>query len=383
MGGLFWLGLLILAVYGAIAVDVLIGSRKLRFLRDVPQTLPAEVPSVSLIAAARNEERNIAEAVRSLLQLDYPKLELILVDDRSEDRTGTLLDELAQNEPRLQVLHVTELPTGWLGKNHALWLGSQQAVGELLLFTDADVVMRPDTLKRAVALLSADRLDHLAATPEAHMPKLLLNMFIAAFGLFFAIFTRPWKARDPNSRCHIGIGAFNLVRAAAYRKVGGHRTIALRPDDDLKLGKIVKKAGCRQDLAYGTGLLQVEWYSSVGQLIRGLEKNAYAGTDYRLWLALGGVAFQLVASVWPYLAVLVTSGPTRLVYLAVVALLTLLIADSARFHGFSPWYAAGFPVTAALFAYIVLRTAILNHLHGGITWRGTFYPLDELRRNRV
>lgn len=383
MGGLFWLGILILAIYGLIAVDVLIGSRALRFLRDVPQALPANPPSISLIAAARNEERNVDEAVRSLLSLDYPKLELILIDDRSEDRTGAILNELAQQEPRLKVLHVDTLPPGWLGKNHALWLGSQQAGGELLLFTDADVMMRPDTLKRAVNLLTSNRLDHLAATPEAHMPKLLLNMFIAAFGLFFAMFTRPWKAKDPRSRCHIGIGAFNLVRADAYRQVVGHHTIALRPDDDLKLGKIIKKAGYRQDLAYGTGLLQVEWYSSIGQLIRGLEKNVYAGTDYRLWLALSGIVFQLVASVWPYLAIFVTTGPTRLVYLAVVALLTLLIADSARFHGFSPWYALGFPVTAALFACIVLRTVILNHLHGGITWRGTFYPLDQLRKNRV
>ncbi len=383
MGGLFWLGILILTVYGLIALDVFIGSRKLRFLRYVLPDLPDRTPSVSLIAAARNEERNIAEAVRSLLNLDYPHLELILVDDRSEDRTGAILDEVAQHEPRLRVLHVEELPPGWLGKNHALWCGSKQAKGELLLFTDADVVMRPDTLKRAVALLTTDRLDHLAATPEARMPKLLLNMFMAAFGLFFAIFTRPWKAADPNSRCHIGIGAFNLVRAEAYRKVGGHQTIALRPDDDLKLGKILKKAGYRQALAYGTGLLQVEWYHSVGQLIHGLEKNVYAGTDYRLWMALGGVVFHLTASLWPYVAVLVTNGPTRLVYLAVVVLLTLLIADSARFHGFSPWYALGFPVTAGLFTYIVLRTVILNHRQGGIVWRGTFYPLEELRKNRV
>jgi len=380
---LFWLGLLILAIYGLVAWDVLTGSRRLRFLREVAPLPPAEAPTVSVIAAARNEERHIAEGVRSLLRLDYPKLELILVDDRSEDRTGAILDELARHDPHLRVLHVDTLPPGWLGKNHALWLGSQHAGGELLLFTDADVVMEPDVLSRAVALLIEENLDHLAATPEARMPKLLLNIFMATFGLFFAMFTRPWKARDPASPRHIGIGAFNLVRAEAYRRVGGHRTIALRPDDDLKLGKILKKAGCRQDLAYGTGLLQVEWYNSVGQLIRGLEKNAYAGTDYRLSLALGGVAFHLVASIWPYAALLVTSGPTFWVYFAVVALLSLLIADSARFHCFSPWYAVGFPLTTSLFVYIVLRTVVLNHRQGGITWRGTFYPLDELRQNRV
>lgn len=231
MGWLFWLALATLAAYAVIAVDVFSGSRKLRFLREVSAVLPERPPRVSLIAAARNEERNIEAAVRSLLKLDYPELELILVNDRSEDRTGVILDQLAREDGRLCVLHVAELPPGWLGKNHALWLGSRQARGELLLFTDADVLMRPDVLRRAVHLLESAGLDHLAATPEARMPKLLLNLFMAAFGFVFGVFTRPWQARDPKSPRHIGIGAFNLVRAEAYARVGGHRTIALRPDD--------------------------------------------------------------------------------------------------------------------------------------------------------
>ncbi len=215
------------------------------------------------------------------------------------------------------------------------------------------------------------------------MPGLLLNMFAVAFGLFFGMFTRPWKARDPDSRCHIGIGAFNLVRASAYRQVGGHRTIALRPDDDLKLGKIIKKAGFRQDLVFGVNLIKVEWYPSVGELIHGLEKNIFAGTDYRIWLALSGVVFHLAASIWPYLALLITDGVTWVVYAAAVGVITFIVADGARLQGFSPWYALGFPLTAGLFSYIIVRTLICNLGKGGITWRGTFYPLSALRKNKV
>lgn len=380
---LLWLGIAVLSAYALIGLEVAVGSRKVRFLRDVPQIAPEAAPPVTIVAAARNEERNVREAVRSLLSLAYPHLQLVLVDDRSEDRTGVLLEELAAGDRRLKVVHVTELPPGWLGKNHALWQGARQASGELLLFTDADVVMSPDTLARAVNRLQTGELDHLAATPEARMPGLFLNMFGAAFGLFFGLFTRPWKAPDPGSRCHIGIGAFNLVRAGAYRRAGGHAAIALRPDDDLKLGKILKKAGFRQELIYGTGLVTVEWYASVRELVLGLEKNVFAGTDYRLWLAGAGVLFQLVASLWPYLAVAVTEGPTRLVYLAVVALISLIVADGARFHGFSPWYALGFPLTTGLFTWIVVRTVTCNLVKGGIVWRGTFYPLSALRKNRV
>jgi cellulose synthase/poly-beta-1,6-N-acetylglucosamine synthase-like glycosyltransferase len=379
---LFWLGISILVVYTLIGLEVAMGSRKIVFLREVSPAL-ATPPSVSIVVAARNEARNIRVALQSLLALDYPHLQVIVVNDRSDDATGTILDVMAGGEPRLAIVHVTDLPGGWLGKNHALWQGSQQAAGEWLLFTDADVVMAPDTLARAVTYLQQERLDHLAATPEARMPTLFLNMFGAAFGLFFGMFTRPWKAADPRSACHIGIGAFNLVRAAAYRQVGGHQTIALRPDDDLKLGKIIKKAGFRQRLVYGTGLITVEWYTSVHELVLGLEKNAFAGTDYRLWLAASGVLFHLVASLWPYLALMVTAGATLAVYVAIVSVISLIVADGARFHGASPWYALGFPLTAGLFVFIIIRTVICNLAKGGIVWRGTLYPLTELRKNRV
>lgn len=380
---LFWLGIAILVAYVLIGLEVAKGSRKIDFLRDIEPIAPEAAPPVSIIVAARNEERNVRAALRSLLSLDYPRLQLLVVDDRSEDCTGAILEEMASGDPRLEIVHVAELPAGWLGKNHALWQGSRKASGELLLFTDADVVMAPDVLSRAVNYLQEQGIDHLAATPEARMPSLFLNMFGAAFGLFFGLFTRPWKATDPGSRCHIGIGAFNLVRAEPYRRVGGHEAIALRPDDDLKLGKLLKKSGCRQQLVYGTGLITVEWYASVRELVLGLEKNVFAGTDYRLWLAAGGVLFHLTASLWPYLALVVTDGPTRAVYLAVVAAISLIVADGARFHGFSPWYALGFPLTAGLFTWIIVRTVTCNLVKGGIVWRGTFYPLSTLRKNRV
>ncbi len=380
---LFWLGVAVLITYTLIGFEVASGSRKIRFLRDIRPIAPAAAPPVTIIVAARNEERNIGVALQSLLLLDYPRYQLIVVNDRSTDQTGAILEQMAASDRRLQVIHVTELPDGWLGKNHALWQGSCRAAGDLLLFTDADVVMAPDTLARAAGYLRQEGLDHLAATPEAHMPGLFLSMFGAAFGLFFGLFTRPWKAGDPASRCHIGIGAFNLVRAEAYRRVGGHKTIALRPDDDLKLGKILKKNGFRQNLVYGTGLISVEWYASVRELVLGLEKNVFAGTDYRLWLAAAGVLFHLVCSLWPYLALGLTRGPTFAVYAATVAVISLLVADGARFHGYSPWYALGFPLTAGLFAFIIARSVTCNLVRGGIRWRGTFYPLSALRKNRV
>jgi hypothetical protein len=173
------------------------------------------------------------------------------------------------------------------------------------------------------------------------------------------------------------------VCAETYRQAGGHQTIRLRPDDDLKLGKILKKSGARQELVLGTGLVQVEWYASVGELIHGLEKNAFAGADYRPGVVLAGVLVQLLMGVWPFAAVLVTAGGSRLLCLAVAAILLLLGAVGARRQGISPWHALGFAPATLLFAFILLRTMLLNLWQGGIRWRGTFYPLKELRGNKV
>jgi cellulose synthase/poly-beta-1,6-N-acetylglucosamine synthase-like glycosyltransferase len=380
---LLWTALITLCFYLYAAIELIIGNRKVLSLRDVS---PLSVPSplrVSIIVPARNEQRNIREALQSLIELDYPDYELIVVDDRSEDDTGRILDGMAAVSPRLKVIHIEQLPKGWLGKNHALWVGSRRATGDLLLFTDADIVMEPTVLTRAVAFLEQHGLDHLAATPSMHMPTTFLSMFGAAFIIFFSLFSRPWKARDPKSRFHIGIGAFNLVRSDAYRSIGGHEAIRLRPDDDIKLGKIVKRGGFRQDVAYAPEFLTVEWYSSLGDVVRGLEKNAFSGADYSITLVLSGALIHIVCSIWPFLAIFMTGGIAQMIYLATVALIVLVFADCARHHHSKAWYVLGYPLTTALFVYILLRTMLLNLFQGGIYWRGTFYPLKELKSNRV
>lgn len=237
---LAWLAALLLLGVLVPGIELLWGSRRIAWLRQ--QGAGASVPSplVSIVVAARDEAAKVERAVESLLAQSYPCLQVIVVNDRSTDATGDLLEALALKHPRLEVLHVTRLPPGWLGKNHALWQGSQVAKGQWLLFTDGDVLMEPSALARSMNYGQRRGLDHVAATPDVRMPGHFLNMFSLVFGFFFVLFTRPWRAAAQASPCHIGIGAFNLVRAATYFQAGGHARIALRPDDDLKLGKIIK-----------------------------------------------------------------------------------------------------------------------------------------------
>ena len=379
---LFYLALLNLVVVFVCTALLAYTGRLIRFLRDLP--VPGgPLPKVSIIVPARNEERNIAEALKSLLALDYPDYELMVVNDRSTDRTGAILDELAVKHPRLNVVHLSELPPGWLGKNHAMHYGAQRAGGDLLLFTDADIVYEPTALSRAVGYFEQHQLAHLAIGPQTHMRGWLLQSFVVMFCVMLYLYTRPWSIRNPKSSAHIGIGAFNLVRTDVFRAVGGFEPIKMRPDDDLKLGKLIKKGGYRQDLLAGNEMISVEWYASLREVSVGFEKNSLAGVDYSLPLVVFFTSSMLLLNIWPYLAVFFTWGATRWMYIAVCFSLWGMAMGTARAIG-NRWHTAlGFPLAVAMLVYITWRSVLLTYWRGGIRWRETHYSLAELRANRV
>lgn len=380
---LFWLALVTFAV-AAVAMIVLVrGLFSIGLLRDVPVALPAPPPRVSVIIAARDEAGGIEAALDSLLAQDYPDYELIVVDDRSGDATPQILARKAAGGGRLRVVRINELPAGWLGKNHALECGARAATGTILVFADADVVMRPDVISRAVSHAIAARRDHVTVTPEVAVRSHALGMFMGVFTMFFTLYARPWKAVDPKSRRFIGIGAFNLVRADVYRAVGAHNRIAMRPDDDIKLGKIIKDGGYAQEMLFGRGLMSVEWYPTLAALARGLEKNSLAGVDYSVAAMLTGTFAQLVFFVWPFAALTVTGGATLALNAAVCMVSLATYVATAQMVGAPRWYAVGFPLMAAIFVGILWRATFITLRDGGITWRGTRYPLAALKANRV
>lgn len=377
------LGILTLAYHLALAVEFLMANRLIVRLSPEPTDFDGVWPRVSVILAARDEERDLEQALRSVLSLDYPDLEIVAVDDRSTDSTGAILDRIATGNERLRVIHITHLPDGWLGKCNALHRAAYEASGEILLFTDADVVMHPSTLRAAVAHMRERGLDHLAATPRIPARSVILAMFFTAFTFFFSLYSRGWRAGDPKRKAHVGIGAFNMVLARTYRAVGGHERIRMRPDDDMMLGKIIKRHGGRQELAAAQRLIEVEWYSSVPALVEGLMKNSFSGLNYRMSLVIGATLVQFLLSIWPFIALGITSGTVLLLNVATVVLLLLLVGTLARHAGFSFWHALGYPFATIFFFFIIWKASLRTIRDGGIRWRGTFYPLDELRANKV
>lgn len=365
-----------------IGQEIFRGLRRVRWLARLPLPATGTWPRVSVVFAARNEAATLGAAVPTMLALDYPDWELIAVNDRSEDATGAILDQLAQTDTRLKVVHVTALPEGWLGKNHALADGAAVATGEWILFTDADIHFQPEVLRRAIAYARAQTLDHLAAVPALGTPGHWLGICINAFSFGFCAWLRPWKIADPRSRAHGGVGAFNLVRAATYRKLGGHVPVHLRPDDDIKLGKLMKSGGF-SDFVFGAGAISVAWYATVGEMIRGLEKNAYAAVDYRWWVPPLGLLALATGVVWPLVALFVTTGPAWWCYAGTVAVMLALGCDQSRFTGGRRWHGLFLPAGLVVIVATMLRSTAVTLWTGGIRWRGTFYPLRELKRNRL
>ncbi len=376
----FACALLVLQVYNLVVL--LYGRAQARAL-PADANIRGDWPSVSIIIPARDEEAEIEQALRSVLALDYPNVEVIVVNDRSTDLTGEVLSRVQVSHPQLRVETIAELPAGWLGKNHALMRGVSIATGELLLFTDADIVFTPDALKRTVALMVNDGIDHLTVSPVIRSDSFWINLLSAMFIRNFTLFVKPWRARDPKSENHIGLGAFNLVRQTAYTAAGGHERIRLRPDDDMKLGKILKLGGFRQEIVFGPDALSLQWYSSVRAMTVGLEKNILAGVDYRAWFLAFGLAALLVSDLGPLALIGWTDLATTIVAVAAAVVSMWTLALFLPFTSQSRFMAVLTPLLTAIIVWIFARSAFLTLKRGGIAWRGCFYPLAELRRNEI
>jgi glycosyltransferase involved in cell wall biosynthesis len=377
----FWLAIISLFLTVVCTLETALGMRRMTVLDDVPLLQRENVPKVSVIIPACNEAATIEPALKSILAMDYADLEVIAVNDRSVDRTGAILEEMQKQYPGLQIYDISELPEGWLGKNHALQYGAERARGEYLLFTDADIIMEKSSLARAMNHMLENRLDHMSMFFKNIAPGGLLNALILDAGGGLMLLLKPWKAKDPNSKRYMGVGAFNLVKSMVYKAIDGHKTIAMHPIDDVMLGKMIKQIGFSQDCLLGHNFIQAEWYVTVQEFINGLMKNTFAFCNYNMANVLFGVLVVVIMNILPLLAVFLTSGITRGLFGTAVIVRILSFANGFSKTGINPWYSAWALVTSYIYIYIALKAAITTKINRGIIWRGTYYSLDELKAN--
>jgi len=365
------------------SVDLARGVPSMPSLADVDPLADEQCPRVSILFAARDEAEKLPGALATFLSLDYPSYEVIAVDDRSEDGTGAILEAAAIRDKRLKSVRVDKLPAGWLGKPHALERAYERATGEWLIFTDADVHFEPDLLRRAIALANALEWDHMTLLGALKMFTFGEKMAMTFFAMAFAIGTRPWAASDPGSRGYSGVGAFQMIRRGTYEAIGTHRRLAMEVVDDMKLGKLVKDGGFRSGAAKAGGAVSVHWHAGVGNMIRGTTKNFFATSGFKLWLTSTHIFGLLLMCVFPVAALAFTHGLARGFDAIAVALPLIIAAGAARQFDAPGVYALTYPIGALIFVWMLARSTIVTLWQGGIVWRGTFYPLDELKRGVV
>ena len=366
-------------------------ARGVRTLADISQpewdrnpVSEAANPKVAIIVPARNEEDSIAQALQRLLALDYDNYQVIAINDRSTDRTGEIMNVVeAEAQGRLKVVHIRELPSGWMGKAHAMWTAAEQTDADWLLFTDADVMFRPDCLRRAISYAEAERADHVVLLPRVIMKRPGEKMMVGFFQLLFVFGHRPWKCADPKTKDHMGVGAFNLVRRTAYESIGTYERLRFEVVDDMKLGKVIKTAGFRQRVVLGDNLIEIRWANGARGVVNNLTKNFFAVMSFQAWRAIGGSIVVAILNLSPFLGVLLAPAWTRIAYGLALASMFGLYAGIWRRDNIPPWYFALHPISTVLFIYTILRSMCVTLWNGGVEWRGTFYLLGELRKGLV
>lgn len=340
-------------------------------------------PSVTVVVPAKDEALAIVHSLRSLLASDYPNLQIVAVDDRSTDATGELMDALAaspESQGRLHVLHVKELPDGWLGKPHAMALAAAGATSDWLLFTDADVVFDPRAIRLAAEYAMRCHGDHMVLYPTLILHGVAEKMLIGFFQSVSALAARPWKIADPKSpKDYIGVGAFNLIRRPVYEALGGYTELRMEVLEDMRLGFRAKREGYAQRVAFGKDLVRIRWAESAWGILNNLTKNLYSTFRFRTSLLLAACAGMIVMCLTPFVA-LFFPGPAQ--WAGIVTLVPLLLLNLRywRLTDISPAYLVLFPIATLLFVGTLLRSMILVLWRGGVLWRGTLYPLKELRR---
>lgn len=390
-------------------IDTTLGVRTLTNISrpewDRNPAVPTGNPRVAIIVPARNEESSIEQALQRLLVLDYDNYEVIAINDRSTDRTGEIMDAMGScsgdppgppagaagaernpgtnTPPRLKVVHIRELPPNWMGKAHAMWTAASQTDADWLLFTDADVMFRPDCLRRALTYAEAERADHLVLFPRTIMKRPGEKMMLAFFQLMFVFGHRPWKVADPKAKDHIGVGAFNLVRRKVYEAVGTYEALRFEVVDDMKLGKVIKNAGFRQRNVLGNDLLEIRWAMGARGVVRNLTKNFFAVMSFQWWRAIGFCIAAAVLNIMPFAGIVWAHGWGRAPFAIALTCIFFLYAGMSIYSDVRPWYFFLHPIGTALFIYTMLRSMFFTLWRGGVEWRGTLYPLEELRKGLV
>jgi cellulose synthase/poly-beta-1,6-N-acetylglucosamine synthase-like glycosyltransferase len=378
--------ILVLAALGALYAIVQV-ALAVRTARTVPvfSTIEAPTPTawprLSLVVPARNEAFGIEEALRSKLACDYPEKEIVLVDDRSTDATGTIAASFAAHEPRLKIARIVELPPGWLGKVHAMSVGVDRASGEWLLFSDADVHIEPGTLQKLIAHAEADQIDMVAMMPRMDPVSPLVDACVMGLMRLITLTGRLSEANRDGSTVGVGVGAFNLVRRSALRRSPGLSHLRMEIVDDVALGAMLKASGARCRFYAARKAVHLVFAESLSVFARGLEKGGGI-FGFSLVRTLVTPALGVVLDLGIPLVALASGGLPALFGAVQLALVTATFVLIARLFDGSRRGALLWPLGIVVGMAMLVRSGVLAWWRKAIVWRGTYYTQREIESGR-
>jgi chlorobactene glucosyltransferase len=370
-----WLVSVVLTLYG------LAGQKPLLPTNQLGMTV-SDAPLVSVLVPARNEQnRVLADCIRSILAQDYERFEVIAVNDRSTDATGAILETLAESDDRLRVIEGEEPPAGWLGKPYAMQQAFNHARGEWILATDADMIFDEAALRTAVASTFEGKGDAMTLIPHFEAGSFWERVMIPTWTWVLLMFTVSYRISNPKTQGAVGIGGFFLMRREVLERVGGYEALKDEVMEDVRLAEMIKRSGARLFTGYAPNLLSTRMYRNFGEMWECSTKNWFSGMKFSLPFALAGVFFMYFMSVVPPLIALasaigiaagVRAGlwllfiPAALSWLLQVLVLAMVSIRSEA----SPAYALTAPLGLSLLYAMLFDSSIRITTGKGVTWKG-------------
>ncbi len=352
---------------------------------------PPHAPCLTVLVAAKDEEDNIESCVRSMLDQDYPDYRLIAVNDRSDDRTGEILDRIAAEDPRLTAVHVTELREGWFGKNNAMHTGFAHADGDWLCFIDADCRQTSrKTLSTAMRFAMDHDVDFLSVLPQLETQSLWEGIMQPACGAVMVFWFNPSNVNDPNHSAAYANGAFMLMKRSAYETLGGHEPFKTEVNEDMHMAKAAKAAGLRLHVVENRDLYVTRMYTGFREIWRGWSRIFYGcfETFRRLRISLLVMMFSGLLPWYSALAGWIMvgvrgwsdAGPWQAV--ALLASLAVVCQQSVLFRYYRlsqtpPLLAPTYPVAGTIACGMLINAMTKLGGRSTTTWRGTTYRGDQ------
>ena len=352
---------------------------------------PHEMPRVTICVPARNEEDNIAECLRSVLAIDYPRFDVIVVDDRSTDRTPMILDELAASDPRLTVIHNTETPDGWTGKCYALYVAAARTEAPWLLFLDADTRHHPQCLRVCLREIHDYHVDVLTPVCGFDAPTFWEKILMPPCSMSLMNCVQGRHTNRPESPAGFLNGQFFLISREAYDAVGGHEAVRAHLLEDVAFARAIKKAGIPIRLAWGREILRVRMFTSLRKMLIGWSRIFFGVVGRKparyATMCIGAIVRTLLPSflllLTPLLLLADRVHPLTWLDLSLALIAVffsgLTMRTAAILSGVPGRFAVFRPLSSVLMLIILCRSLTMALGHTPVSWRGTRYPVREVR----